>query len=364
MQPTVETELRPRFHPAAAEHAAGMVEVIHAAFGARPPLDPPSTAIEETPDTVGRAVASHGGVYVTVAGRPAGSLIIGRGPEPGTAVFQRVSVHPDFQQHGIASAMVAAAELDAAEQGFTRVEIYARRELPELITYWRNRGFADVRPDPHGLWMGRDLPLRAVVPDADAMHTLGRRLAGVLTAGDLVIMSGPLGAGKTTLTQGIGDGLDSDGAIISPTFVLSRIHASRTGRPTLVHVDAYRLGSAAEVDDLGLDADLDTAVTVIEWGEDLAEGLADSRLDVLIERSSSVGEGAHDHDHDHDDARDHDDGHDHEGGRDDQDAEVPVEPRVVWLDPVGPRWTAAAREQLISVVRATGDPQPAGGADE
>ena len=118
------------------------------------------------------------------------------------------------------------------------------------------------------------------------MQDLGVRLADLLRPGDLVIASGDLGAGKTTLTQGIGRGLDSEGAVISPTFVLSRIHPSRSQRPALVHVDAYRLTSAEELDDLDLDATAGDAVTVVEWGAGLAEGLADHRLEIDIRRSA------------------------------------------------------------------------------
>ena len=125
-----------------------------------------------------------------------------------------------------------------------------------------------------------------VVPTAASMHALGRRLATLLQPGDLVLAIGELGAGKTALTQGIGAGLDVVGAVISPTFVLSRVHHSRSGGPTLVHVDAYRLADLAEVEDLDLDASLADSVTVVEWGEGKAEQLSDARLDVMIERSS------------------------------------------------------------------------------
>ena len=120
------------------------------------------------------------------------------------------------------------------------------------------------------------------VPGADAMRALGRRLAGLLRAGDLVILSGGLGAGKTTLVQGIGEGLGVHGPVTSPTFVIARVHPSVTGGPDLVHADAYRLASPAEVDDLDLDATLDSSVTVIEWGGGMAEGLAADRLEVAI----------------------------------------------------------------------------------
>ena len=117
-----------------------------------------------------------------------------------------------------------------------------------------------------------------------AMRNLGRELAALLRAGDLVILTGPLGAGKTTLVQGIGAGLGVRGPVTSPTFVIARVHPPLAGSgPALVHADAYRLGSIGEVEDLDLDADVATAVTVVEWGEGLAEGLAEDRLEITIE---------------------------------------------------------------------------------
>lgn len=114
------------------------------------------------------------------------------------------------------------------------------------------------------------------------MRALGQRLAGLLAAGDLVVLGGPLGAGKTTLVQGIADGLGVRGPVTSPTFVIARVHPSLRRGPALVHADAYRLTSPAEVDDLDLDASLDVSVTVVEWGGGLVEGLAPDRLEVTI----------------------------------------------------------------------------------
>ena len=122
-----------------------------------------------------------------------------------------------------------------------------------------------------------------LVSTADQMRDFGRRLARLLRAGDLVVLSGPLGAGKTTLAQGIGAGLGVRGPVTSPTFVIARVHPNLGTGPDLVHADAYRLGSRAEVDDLDLDADLATSVTVVEWGEGLVEELADSCLQVGIQ---------------------------------------------------------------------------------
>jgi tRNA threonylcarbamoyladenosine biosynthesis protein TsaE len=122
-----------------------------------------------------------------------------------------------------------------------------------------------------------------IATDGD-MRDLGRRLAALLRAGDLVILAGPLGAGKTTLVQGIGAGLGVRGPVTSPTFVIARVHPAVTGSgPALVHADAYRLGSFSEVDDLDLDTDAGSAVTVVEWGTGLAEPLADDRLEITIE---------------------------------------------------------------------------------
>lgn len=120
------------------------------------------------------------------------------------------------------------------------------------------------------------------LPTADDTREFGRRLAGVLRAGDLIVLGGPLGAGKTTLVQGIGNGLHVSGRIASPTFVIARVHP---GAVPLVHVDAYRLASLEEVDDLDLDVSADEAVTVVEWGSGKAEQLADSYLSITLDRA-------------------------------------------------------------------------------
>jgi tRNA threonylcarbamoyladenosine biosynthesis protein TsaE len=125
---------------------------------------------------------------------------------------------------------------------------------------------------------------RLTVDTEQAMEALGRTLASALRAGDLVVLTGDLGAGKTTLTRGIGAGLGVRGAVTSPTFVIARVHPAPKGRPALVHVDAYRLGSLAEVDDLDLDAAQEDSVTVVEWGSGLAEDLAPARLELEIHR--------------------------------------------------------------------------------
>jgi tRNA threonylcarbamoyladenosine biosynthesis protein TsaE len=121
-----------------------------------------------------------------------------------------------------------------------------------------------------------------VLPTQEDTHALGRALAEVLAPGDLVVLVGPLGAGKTALTQGIGAGLGVREPVTSPTFVISRVH--RGGRVPLVHVDAYRLGGVADVDDLDLDASTEESVTVVEWGQGLVERLTDEHLEVRLDR--------------------------------------------------------------------------------
>src|SRR5450759_3888413 len=110
----------------------------------------------------------------------------------------------------------------------------------------------------------------------------GARLVALLKAGDLLVLAGGLGAGKTTLTQGIAEGLCVRGPITSPTYVIARVHPSLVGGPDLVHVDAYRLGGLAELDDLDLDASLEQAVTVVEWGHGVAEQLSEDYLEVTL----------------------------------------------------------------------------------
>jgi tRNA threonylcarbamoyladenosine biosynthesis protein TsaE len=125
--------------------------------------------------------------------------------------------------------------------------------------------------------------MKIELPTLADTHEFGARLAGILRAGDLVVLTGPLGAGKTALVQGIGRGLGVAGHVVSPTFVIARVHR---GPVPLVHVDAYRLHDLAEVDDLDLDVELADAVTVVEWGAGLVEQLSDARLEIALGRTA------------------------------------------------------------------------------
>ena len=151
------------------------------------------------------------------------------------------------------------------------------------------------------------------------MERLGARIGRMLRAGDLVALDGELGAGKTTFTRGLGEELGVRGSVTSPTFVLARTHPRAAGKPPLVHVDAYRLGSAAELDDL--DLDLEGSIVVVEWAAGMVEQLADSVLAIAIDRPTGAAASA-------------------TAQKDDDDE--PVEPRTVRIEGRGPRWAGLA----------------------
>lgn len=166
---------------------------------------------------------------------------------------------------------------------------------------------------------------------AAGTRAFGAALAALLRRGDVLILTGDLGAGKTTFTQGLASGLDVQGQVASPTFVIAREHRPRAQGPGLVHVDAYRLVSLDEVDALDLDTSLDTAVTVVEWGEGKVEALATDRLEITLERPGARAGGTI--------------------------ADLDLEelareaPREVWARGVGERWDEAALEELARAWR-------------
>lgn len=266
----------------AADAADDVLTVIRASFGARPPLDPPTEALAETSESLATELGEHGGILATVDGEPVGSLVFDR-TGPGLQV-RRFGVVPGAQGAGIARRLVSAAEEWAVDAGFSGIRVKARMELPETLRFWEHHGY--VRSGRVGVTarLVKVFPVRGRLVTPDDTRGLGRRAARLLRAGDLLLLSGDLGAGKTTFTQGLGAALGVRGEVTSPTFVIARVHPSLVGGPDLVHVDAYRLGGIDELDDLDLDTSLGEAVTVVEWGEAVAEGLADERLEIRLVR--------------------------------------------------------------------------------
>jgi len=267
-------------------HASGVADVIRKSFAARPPVDPPAEALAETTDSVAAGLAASGGVVALLDGVVVGALLFDHG-RPGLIGLRRVSVDPDHQGHGVASAMVGMAEEIARARDADGLWLLVREELPETARFWLRRGYFRGAPEGVHTLVHKALPARVAVPSAEAMAELAGRVGALVTAGDLLILQGELGAGKTTFAQGLGEALGVRGPITSPTFVLSRIHPSLVHGPDLVHVDAYRLGSAAEVDDLDLDATTDRSVTVVEWGAGVAEQLSDNWLHIAISAGST-----------------------------------------------------------------------------
>jgi len=148
------------------------------------------------------------------------------------------------------------------------------------------------------------------VSTPEAMHELGIKFSHLLAAADVVVLTGPLGAGKTTFTRGVGEGLTAIGNVSSPTFVIARTHKREDGGPVLVHVDAYRLGSPLELDDL--DIDYENSIVLVEWGKGMADGLVEDWVEIIIERERAT--------------------------RHAEDEEEAVDPRIVTINGYGPRW--------------------------
>lgn len=192
-------------------------------------------------------------------------------------------------------------------------------------------------------------PIEVATAGAEASRSVARALAAHLRPGDLIVLDGPLGAGKTTFTQGLGAALGVRGAVASPTFVISRVHPSLRGGPALVHVDAYRLSGGFDIDDLDLDSELEDAVTVVEWGRDRVEHLAASHL--LIELERAVASDAVPADGTAADGAIADgsaaDGAAGDAALDSTDDSTD-EPRLLRLTPHGPRWDDAAVAALRS----------------
>lgn len=264
---------------ASTEDAKDIASLIHRSFGARQQLDPPADADSETVESVAHALSTDGGwVAVAEDGQIIGSALNDRS-RPGALGLRRVSVEPDRQNLGVASTLVSEIELQSSVE---RIWLTAREELPQTVAFWVKRGYHIVAMRSPYVELVKATSVQVRVPNLDDTRTLAKKISAHLVAGDVVILSGDLGAGKTTFTQFLGEALSVRGPITSPTFVIARTHPSLIGGPSLVHVDAYRLESASELADLDLDASVDSSVTVIEWGEGLGEQLSDSWLHISL----------------------------------------------------------------------------------
>lgn len=316
--------------PVGPEAAAEVLAVVRTAFAARPVLDPPADALSETEESIAALLAPGGGLLALLDGRPVGAVVLD--PVDDALYLRRFGVDPSVRGQGIARAMVRAGLAEAGRRSSeatpgapapNRLVILAREELPLTVQFWRDMGFAETAHRPPYVEMARPVPRTVEIPTAEAMRALGERLARQVQAGDVLVLSGELGAGKTTFTQGLGTGLGVRGGVTSPTFVIARVHPSLTDGPALVHVDAYRLGGSAELDDLDLDTDLADAVTVVEWGSGLAEALADAWLEVRIGRATGDTAAA-------------------------VDAGPEADSRIVEIDPVGVRWLGVDLRSTVS----------------
>ncbi|MFL6239921.1 MAG: tRNA (adenosine(37)-N6)-threonylcarbamoyltransferase complex ATPase subunit type 1 TsaE [Actinomycetes bacterium] len=272
------------FRLATEDDAEVMHQVTQRAYAARPAVDPPSTALSETAVDVRADLAEHGGLIAYADGEAVASLRFrfdGR-----VAWLRRVGVVPEQARRGVGTHLVTYAHGVLARRPVEDLHVGVRFALADNRRFWETLSYADFGSDEHSYILSRTPPYLALVATGEEMRDLGRRLAALLAPGDVVVCIGELGAGKTTFAQGVGAGLGVETAITSPTFVLARAHRGPSRVP-FVHADAYRLGGVAdplgELDALDLDASVDEAVTLVEWGAGLAERLAASRVEVRMD---------------------------------------------------------------------------------
>lgn len=274
----VEPEEANQIHQLLAQHSAGEL------------ADNPDCQLCQTPEILQGKLAEGYGLAAVAGSEIVGFVFLDL-PEMADLDFEsrigelsKICVFASDHQSDVTVELVNAAVGLASRAGAKQLQA----KTDSSAFDWAAIGF-EPATDSAGL-VSRALPTVVVAETADQMRAIGARLAKLLKAGDLIIASGELGSGKTTLTQGIGSGLDVSGPVISPTFVLSRVHKSNCGGPMLVHVDAYRLSSAAELADIDLDVTLEDAVTLVEWGTGIAESLTEDRLEIDILRSLDPAE--------------------------------------------------------------------------
>lgn len=260
---------------APAVHA--LTQAAYAEYAGR--LDPPSGALAETVEQVAAELAHGGGLVLPdTDGSLLGALRLRRGErDPRELWVRRVCVPPAARRRGVASALLAATGEEALQRGAGALRLGVRHALPGNRRLYERAGWVIVRR--HAFWDELGRPLPRLVRTPAAMRDLGDWIGReVLQAGDLLLLDGALGAGKTVLAQGVARGLGVRGPVTSPTYTLADVHTD--GRLPLLHLDAWRLAGPAELDDL--DLDVDPAVTVVEWGVGRAEQLAAEHLVVRI----------------------------------------------------------------------------------
>lgn len=251
-------------------------------------LDPPPVAGTETEQQVAEELAAEPGLLAEVEGEVVAALRLRTGDHasgPDLLWVRRVSVVPPHRRRGLALLLLAAAEDEAVRRG-QRLRLGVRLALEGNQALYARAGWVPLR-DREGFWLEMARPLPMLPRTPAEMRDLGARLArDVLRPGDLVLLDGPLGAGKTVLAQGIAAGLGIPVGVRSPTYTVVDEHRGsdpRTGGPLrLLHLDAWRLSGPAELDDLDLATD--DAVTVVEWGVGRAEQLAADHLTVRVQR--------------------------------------------------------------------------------
>lgn len=265
--------------PATPGDAEVIWRLTRAAFAGQAGLDPPSGASRETLEQVAADLESAGGLLATdpVSGQPVGAARW-RVEQPAPWV-RRVAVPPAHRRRGVGRELMLAAARHAAASGWPALRVGVRTGLAGNLDFYARLGYVPVADHDHWQELALFLPRQVATP-AD-MRLLGRAVAEAARPGDLLLLDGPLGAGKTVFVQGLAAGLGCPGVVTSPTFILARRYDG--GRVALLHVDAYRLGSAAELDDIDLATE--DALTVVEWGRDRAEGLAEAHLTVELTRS-------------------------------------------------------------------------------
>ena len=233
------------------DDAAAVLALTHEAFTARPVVGPPAEALSDDLDAVRDRLAA-GTIYLAeIDEEPVGTATLIA--LEGRPLLCRIGVVPSARGLGVATFLLEVIGEHRVGLGEAEIVMLVRRDHPELVAGWHRVGFRDEGVRDGHVLLCRPLPVVVEAPDADAMRALGA-------------------------------GLDVEGPVISPTFVLSRVHRSRNGGPGLVHVDAYRLNSFAELEDLDLEASLGDSVTLVEWGSGVAEALTRDRIELDIRR--------------------------------------------------------------------------------